>query len=91
MVSSKKDLINVYSEKYGVSKKAAEESVNNVLEVLTEAIENGGVCIKEQFTIKLTERKGRDFKNPKTGEMTHKDDYNTLTIKVGSKMKESIN
>ena len=91
MVSAKKDLIKAYAEKFGVSKERAGETIDNVMEVMCEAITNGGVKLTGKFTIKVAKRKERDYKNPSTGEVIHKEAHNTLNIKTGSEMSKAIN
>lgn len=91
MISAKKDLIIAYAEKHGVSKEHAKEVIENVTDVMCEAIADGGVRLTGKFTIEVAKRKARNYKNPATGEVIPKDAYNTLRIKVGSEMSQKIN
>lgn len=88
----KTQLVNNYAEKFGTSRKDAEQSINNVLAVIKDGILNdGGVNFIGDFNIKVSERKARDYKNPATGEIVHKDAFNSLKIKVGSNLKKELN
>lgn len=59
----KTQLVNNYAEKFGTSKKDAEQSINNVLAVIKDGILNdGGVNFIGDFNIKVSERKARDYK-----------------------------
>ena len=89
---TKKDFIEKYAAKTGVSKKAAGEYVDAFLEILEESlIEKAGVQFVGfgTFETKITkERKGR---NPKTGEEITIPAKKVVSFKVGSALKEKVN
>lgn len=89
---SKVELATNYAEKFGTTKKEAEDCINQVVSVIKDAIINdGGVKFTGIFTLQTAIRAGRDFKNPATGETVHKEDAKTVKLKVGSALKEELN
>lgn len=89
-MNGKAQMVKAYAEKFGVTKKSAETTIDNVMEVMTDLIADGGVKVVGQFTISVKESKARDYKTPK-GETVHKDAHKTLKIKVGSDLDKRIN
>lgn len=91
-MKGKTQLVNDYSEKYGVAKKVAEEHIDNVLSVIKDAIvEDNGVKFVGLFSIEKVLRAGRDYKKPVTGEVVTKSAYKSLKLKLGSRLREEIN
>lgn len=89
---NKKDLISAYSKKSGVTLKEADVVVTQMCEVLTEAIvESEGFRLTDLFAVIPKKHAGRDYRNPRTGEKAHRDDYITLKISAGSKLLNKLN
>ena len=89
-MSGMKDLVNAVALVRGIPKTQAKEIVDDVLGCMTDAIiEEGGVCIKDVFTIKIITRKGRT--GTLEGKPFKSEDKNFLTIRTGSRMLQSIN
>ena len=92
MRMTKKDFIENYARKTGVSKKAAGEAVEAFLETVEEAIiTEGSVQFVGFGTFKAkntVERKGR---NPKTGEEIIIPAKKAVKFKVGKKLDEAVN
>ena len=89
---TKKDFIEKYAEKTGVSKKAAGEYVEAFLETVEEALTaetNVQFVGWGTFEVKETaERKGR---NPKTGEEITIPAKKAVKFKVGKKLQDKVN
>lgn len=65
---TKSDLINQVAESTGVTKTAAKQNVEAVLSALESGLkQNGKAQIAGFGTFKVTERKEREGRNPKTG------------------------
>lgn len=89
---NKKELVSAYSKKSGVTLKEADLVVTQMCEVLTEAIiEKDGFRLTDLFSIAPKKHAGRDYRNPRTGEKAHVDDYITLKITVSSKLMAKLN
>ena len=89
---TKKDYIEKYVTKTGVSKKTADELVTAFLDVVEEALvakDNVQFVGWGTFEVKATaERKGR---NPKTGEEITISAKNGVKFKVGKKLQDKVN
>ena len=89
---TKKDFIEKYVTKPGVSKKTADELVTAFLDVVEEALvakDNVQFVGWGTFEVKATaERKGR---NPKTGEEITIAAKNGVKFKVGKKLQDKVN
>jgi DNA-binding protein HU-beta len=89
---TKKDFIEKYVTKTGVSKKTADELVTAFLDVVEEALvakDNVQFVGWGTFEVKATaERKGR---NPKTGEEITISAKNGVKFKVGKKLQDKVN
>mgnify|MGYP002526835019 CR=1 FL=1 len=89
-MSGMKDLVNAVALVRGIPKTQAKEIVNDVLGCMTDAlIEEGEICIKDVFTIKVITRKGRT--GTIEGRPFTSEDKKFLTIRTGSRMLKSIN
>lgn len=89
---NKNDLVENYAEKFGTTKAAAKEAINNTIEVMVDSlIDDTGFKLTGLFTLESVTRKGRDFKNPQNGKMMHKDDYRTLKVRLGTELKKALN
>lgn len=89
------ELTNAYAEKFGTTKKEAEQNIKNVLEVIQDALlreDKDGVQFINVFTIERVERKAKIGRNPRNPEETIEIPARTsLKIKVGKILKEKLN
>jgi DNA-binding protein HU-beta len=87
----KKQVVNAVVQKTGLSKKDTEETIDALLEVITESIRNNK---KVNFTgfgaFMVTLRKARVGVNPKTGEKIDIPAMKTPKFKAGSSLKEAV-
>jgi len=66
---NKQDLVNLVSEKTGISKKAAGKAQKAVTEAISSALEKGdSVSLIGFGSFKVIERAAREGRNPSTGE-----------------------
>ena len=89
-MSGMKELVQSIALIRGIPKTQAQEIVTDVIGCMTDAIiEDGGICIKDCFTIKTVLRKGRtgviDGRTFKTEPKKY------LSIHTGKRMMKSIN
>ena len=89
---TKKDFIEKYAEKTGVSKKAAGEYVDAFLEILEESlVKKAGAQFVGFGTFETKTTKERKGRNPKTGEEITIPAKKVVSFKVGSALKEKVN
>lgn len=89
---TKADLINLVSEKAGITRVKAETVVNTIFDTMVEAlmrddrieIRGFGSFVNRQYG----SRKGR---NPRTGEIIDVDEKKQPFFKVGKELKEEVN
>ena len=90
-IANKNDVLNAVVQKTGQSKKDTEETVDALLEVITELIRQGK---KVNFTgfgaFMVQERKGRTGFNPKTREKMEIPPTKTPKFKAGSALKQAV-
>lgn len=68
----KEDLVGLVSDKAGITRKAAGETMNAVLEGISSALEKGdSVSLVGFGSFKVVERSAREGRNPRTGEKIH--------------------
>jgi DNA-binding protein HU-beta len=66
---NKQDLVNLVSEKTGISKEAAGKAQKAVIEAISSALEKGdSVSLIGFGSFKVIERAAREGRNPSTGE-----------------------
>jgi integration host factor subunit alpha len=89
---TKADIVEVVHNRTGFSKKESSETVEMILEILKEVLENGEKVKLSgfgNFVIRSKEvRKGR---NPKTGEEMEISARKVMTFKPSQKLKDYIN
>ena len=89
---NKGEIISNVAEKAGISKKDAEKSVNALLEVITETLQNGEKVQLVGFgTFEVAERAAREGRNPKTGETMPIAASKTPKFKAGKALKDMVN
>ena len=91
MISGIEDLARAYAKKHGCSISEAKDLMKKALDVVTDAIEDGGVSYIGNFTIETVQRKERIGRNPLT-----KDEYTIpatmgLRIRCGKFLKKRLN
>ncbi|MCB5250086.1 MAG: HU family DNA-binding protein [Candidatus Cloacimonadales bacterium] len=85
------ELIKKIAEDAEITKKAATNALNSVLEGITEALQaNSSITFVGFGTFKVTERKARKGVNPRSGEQIDIPARNVPTFKAGSKLKEAV-
>lgn len=89
---NKADLINAISIKTDATKKAAEESINAFVEVVSEALKNGDKIQLVGFgTFEVRKRAARKGRNPQTGAEMKIAASNSPVFKSGKALKEIVN
>ena len=91
MISGIKDLARAYSKKHGCSISEAEGLMKKALDVITDAIIDGGVSYMGNFTIETALRKERIGRNPLTKEEFTIPATVGLRIKCGKFLKSRLN
>jgi DNA-binding protein HU-beta len=88
---NKNDVISIIAEKTGQSKKDIGEMIDVLLNVVTENIKNGK---KVNFTgfgsFQVKKRKGREGRNPRTGEKIKIPAVNVPKFKSGAVLKKAV-
>ena len=88
---NKKELIAKLAEKMEVTKKAAGECLDAMVEVITEALSEGtDVKISGFGTFSVVERAAREGRNPATGEAMHIEASKAPKFKAASALKEAV-
>ena len=89
---NKKMLIDKYAEKMEITKKAAGEQLDALLEVLVEALVAGEeVKISGFGTFLVTEREAREGRNPATGETIQIAASRAPKFKAAKALKDAVN
>lgn len=89
---TKKDFIEKYAAKTGVSKKAAGEYVEAFMEVIEDSLaEKDNIQFVGWGTFEVKETAARQGRNPKTGEAIDIPAKNSVRFKVGKKLQDKVN
>ncbi|MAQ36747.1 MAG: integration host factor subunit beta [Thioclava sp.] len=89
---TKADLINIISEKAGITRVKAETVVNTVFDSMVEALlRNDRIEIRGFGSFVNREYEAYRGRNPRTGEVIHVDQKRLPFFKVGKELKEDIN
>ena len=89
---NKAQLIDAVAAKTGVSKQEATDSVNAVIDAISESLQNGNDVNVFGFGIfKLKHRDARVGRNPKTGESINIGASTSVGFKMSSTLKSSLN
>jgi DNA-binding protein HU-beta len=87
----KDDLVIFVSEKAGITRKAAGETINAVLEGISSALEKGdSVSLIGFGSFKVVERSAREGRNPRTGEKIHISASRTVKFTPGKVFKQRV-
>ena len=88
---NKSDLIKQLAIKKDLITKDAEIVVETVFEEISASLENGRrVELRGFGSFGLKERKGRDGRNPKTGESVKVDPKRVMFFKAGKELRERV-
>ena len=85
----KSEMLSVIAEKSGVTKSVAEKVFNATFEDELKKGEN--VSVSQFGTFKISERKARKGRNPRTGEEISIAASKSVAFKAGSDLKKEIN
>lgn len=91
MISGIEDLARAYSKKHGCSISEAKDLMKKALDVVTDAIVDGGICNMGNFTIETVQRKERIGRNPLTKEEYTIPATYSLRIRCGKFLKKRLN
>lgn len=88
---NKSELINAVAERAGLTKKAANDAVEAVLESITSALANGDKVTLVGFgTFEVRERAARKGVNPATGEPIDIPAGKVPAFKAGKSLREAV-
>lgn len=89
---NKKELIAAISHTSKLTKVDSEIALNAVIRCVTDLLASGDSIILPGFaSISVKKRAARTGRNPATGKSMHIPARNTVSFKVGSKLKDAIN
>lgn len=87
----KADLIDIVAAKAGITKKAAESSINAYMEGVTKALSKGEKVTLVGFgTFSVTKRAARKARNPRTGAPINVPSKKVPKFQPGAKMREAV-
>lgn len=88
---TKQDLIDVVSEKAGLTKKDTAAVVDAILESITDSLKRGEkVAIVGFGSFEAKTRKAREGRNPATGETIHIPERTVPSFKAGRALKDAV-
>lgn len=88
---TKQDLIDVVSEKAGLTKKDTAAVVDAILETITDSLKQGEkVAIVGFGSFEAKTRKAREGRNPATGETIHIPERTVPSFKAGRALKDAL-
>lgn len=90
-MSGIKDLVKIYAQKHKVTLAEAEVIMRNSLDVISDAIVDGGFSYIGNFSIETVQRKERIGRNPATKETYTIPACVGLRIKCGKWLKKRLN
>lgn len=89
---NKNDLIEQIAGKTGLTKAATSEAVEALLETISTTLEHGEEVRLTGFgSFRMTERKGSEGRNPRTGEVIQIQPSKNIKFRVGTELKERVN
>lgn len=93
LTTNKADLIEaVKAEIAEITNADAERAVNAVFNKITSSLESDVPVVIVGFgSFKVTDRKAREGRNPRTGEVIHIPASRAVTFKNGKALKEAVN
>ena len=89
---NKNDLIEHIAGKTGLTKAATSEAIEVLLETISTTLEKGEEVRLTGFgSFRLTERKGSEGRNPRTGEVIQIQPTKNIKFRIGSDLRERVN
>lgn len=87
---NKTEIIDKIAEDKGITKKETDIVVNAFIQEIIDTIERGEkVSIIGFGSFEVRERKARDYRNPKTGEIVHSEAMKVPAFKAGQSLKDA--
>jgi len=88
----KTELVNYCAESCNITKKAATETIENIITVITDILASGNSISLPGFgTLNVKDTAARVGRNPKTGEEVKILASKKVTFKAGKNLKDAIN
>lgn len=88
---NKKELIEKISEKSGLTARQSERALNGMIQSISEELKTGKVCLAGFGTFAVTERSGRQGRNPRTGGTIEIKPRRVPVFRAGSMLKDQVN
>lgn len=88
----KVEFVDAVAEKTGLTKVDSAKAIDAVFATITEVLAKGDKLSLVGFgTFGVSERKARDGRNPRTGEVVKIEARNAVTFKAGTALKDAVN
>jgi len=88
---NKTELIQELAERADLTKRAAEDALNSLLDIITEQLARGNKVTLTGFgTFLVRHRAARMGRNPQTGEPIHIPEQETPAFRAGSALKDAV-
>lgn len=88
---NKEDLVKLVSERADITRKAAGEALDTVIEGISSTLENGDSISLIGFgSFKVVERAAREGRNPSTGQKIHIPASRAVKFTAGKSLKERV-
>lgn len=88
---TKTELIEELSERANLTKRAAEDAINTLLDIITEQLAQGNKVTLTGFgTFLVRTRAARMGRNPQTGDPIHIPAQETPAFRAGSNLKDAV-
>jgi len=89
---NRKELVDAVAEKAGLSKKDAEGFLNGFIDTVKEELKSGGSVNLVGFgSFKVSDRKAREGRNPRTGGTVKIPARKVPSFKAGKDLKSAVN
>lgn len=88
---NKKELIDKISAKSGLTVRQSEKALNGIVHSISEELKTDKVCLVGFGTFVVTERPGRQGRNPKTGELLEIKPRRVPVFRAGSILRDQVN
>jgi len=88
---NKKEMVNVLADRMETTKKAATETIDNVIDLMVDTLESGEDVELYGFgKFKLSTRKAYTARNPQTGDPIDVPEKQVVTFKAAKRLKEAV-
>lgn len=88
---NKKELIKRISEDSGLTVRQSEDALNGMIHTISEELKTGKVCLVGFGTFAVTERPGRQGRNPRSGAAMEIMAKRVPVFHAGSTLKDLVN